>query len=58
MRFVHETKDHALVAAVLLSELRPQAGELVVCRAALSDDLTVEAGVVVLSKGVKQEWGS
>ena len=52
MRFVHETEDDALVAAVLLSELCPQACELVVCRATLGDDLTVEAGVVVLSKGV------
>lgn len=51
MRFVHETEDDALVAAVLLGKLRPQARELVVCGAALGDDLAVEAGVVVLSKG-------
>ena len=54
MRFVHETKDDALVAAVLLSELRPQAGELIVCRATLGDDLAVEEGVVVLSKDVRK----
>ena len=48
MRFVHDTKDDALVAAVFLGQLCPYADELLVAGSTLSDDSAVPASVVVL----------
>lgn len=45
---VHDTKYGAIVLAVLLSELCPQARELCIGGAALADDLAVPASIVVL----------
>lgn len=42
------TKNDTLVAAILLSKLGPDALELSIGRATLSDDAAVPAGVVVL----------
>ena len=46
---VHDAEDDVGLGGVLLGELRPHGGEVVVGRAArgLADDLTVPAGVVV-----------
>ena len=49
MRLVHDAENDTLVGAVLLRELRPETLELSVGGAALGDDGTVPAGVVVLS---------
>ena len=49
MRLVHDAEDDTLVGAVLLRELRPKALELCVGGAALGNDGTVPAGVVMLS---------
>ena len=49
VRLVHDTEYNALVGAVLLRELRPKALELCVGGAALGNDGTVPAGVVMLS---------
>ena len=49
MRLVHDAEDDTLVGAVLLRELRPETLELSVGGAALGNDGTVPAGVVVLS---------
>lgn len=43
------TYDDFRVVLVFRSELRPQAGELLVGRSALGDDSSVPSGVVVLS---------
>ena len=48
VRLVHDTENNALVGAVLLCELRPDALELSIGLATLSDDAAVPAGVVVL----------
>lgn len=47
MRFVHDAKDDFRVVLVFRSELRPQAGELLVGGSALGDDSSVPSGVVV-----------
>jgi hypothetical protein len=44
---VHQTKGNSGVALVLGRDLRPKAGELGVCRSALSNNTTVPTGVVV-----------
>ena len=48
MRLVHDTENNALVGAVLLCELRPDALELSIGGATLGNDGAVPAGVVVL----------
>ena len=48
MWLVHDTKNDPLLAAVFLSELRPQTGELGVSWTTLSNDTAVPARVVVL----------
>ena len=59
MRFVHDTKDDALVAAVFLGQLCPYADELLVAGSTLSDDSAVPASIVVLRtnmRGKELDW--
>jgi hypothetical protein len=56
-RFVHQTKGNLVVALVLSRNLRPQAGELGVCRSALANNSTVPAGVVVDVNNAKRSAG-
>lgn len=47
MRFVHQTHHNVRLVCIFRCQLAPQTGELVVGWAALADNCTVPAGVIV-----------